>query len=206
MVSAECRGLKRQGRHTPSMRKNIKVCDECAVDYITQKVLNLCIYIYTYVSFWTPEIMILLKHIPPTPQKKVHTVIPQPNNSVKLKNPEKNQVQRCDWQRLATSWCDSNASATGEYGHGGGWTDASRAPTYAGAGQRWMGKVMDGWMDGWIGFRGFGVSGVWGLGFFEKKIEKSWQMIGIGTVFFLMILDYWVNTVLVNHIIVKIHA
>ena len=71
-----------------------------------------------------------------------------------------------------------------------------------GKGDGWM----DGWMDGWIGFRGFGVSGVWGLGFFEKKIEKSWQMIGIGTVFFLMILDYWVNTVLVNHIIVKIHA
>lgn len=56
VVSAECRGLKRQGRHTPSMRKNIKVCDECAVDYITQKVLNLyiCVYMYTYMYHFEP--------------------------------------------------------------------------------------------------------------------------------------------------------
>lgn len=186
------------------MRKNIKVCDECAVDYITQKVLN---FICIILNPWNNHIN---EKTSPTPQKEVHhNSQPTTPWSLKIKKSWKQkgptlrrtttgdvvmwfQCQPCHWRRVWPRWW-MNRCIQG--------SNLCRCRTAMDG----KGMEMDGWDGCWevgcLGFRGFRFF----FGFFSKKNpKKSWQMIGIGTVFFWwLILEY---TVLVNDIIVKIHA
>ncbi len=155
-----CRGLKRQ---LPTLSMLPRFAMNSAVDYITQKALNYYVYIYdniyiymicmylyiyinthyaSYISYYFEPLAMMFKNIHP-PKQKAHSLFfchkntfSKPTTSPTVGN-SLSKVQRCYWQRLETSWCDSNARASSEYGHGGGWTHASWPPTYDGAGLPW---------------------------------------------------------------------